>query len=446
VSWLAENRAVLKSVNYAYSHIPKICPRATHQARSGRCWLFAALNTMRYHLIEQLNLNDSFELSEAYLFFYDKIERSLHFMEKIIELRDLPVHHPVIHGMLTYFSPVTDGGMWSFFVNLILKYGIVPKSCYGENFNSMNTDDMNSVLHAKLGQFAAELRSSALSSEELQKLVRTQYMPEIYTLMVKFLGEPPSEFQWCYHESGESFESVRSRGTYRCVPNLTPRIFYETYLEPEFRLGNKVVLRHDPRDSSEYYRTYHVEHVGQMVGGRPEVALNVPWDVLSRTAATEVMNGHHLWFGADVCKDLNDEHGILSTEAYDYNSLLNTSVDMDKATSLDTYLSCPSHAMALVGVDVVDNSPDHVVKWKVENSWGEFNGGADPGYLLMTQAWFQRYGYEVVVDRDALDQQASEAYDKYEYDPIVLPYNDAFGAVARNCKQCSMRASLREQE
>ena len=40
----------------------------TNQERSGRCWMFASLNTLRYELMHRWNLED-FEFSETYLFF-----------------------------------------------------------------------------------------------------------------------------------------------------------------------------------------------------------------------------------------------------------------------------------------------------------------------------------------------------------------------------------------
>ena len=38
----------------------------TNQERSGRCWMFASLNTLRYELMHRWNLED-FEFSETYL-------------------------------------------------------------------------------------------------------------------------------------------------------------------------------------------------------------------------------------------------------------------------------------------------------------------------------------------------------------------------------------------
>lgn len=45
----------------------------TNQRRSGRCWMFASLNTLRYELMHQWGLDD-FEFSETYLFFWDAME------------------------------------------------------------------------------------------------------------------------------------------------------------------------------------------------------------------------------------------------------------------------------------------------------------------------------------------------------------------------------------
>jgi bleomycin hydrolase len=431
IEWLAENRKYISQIDYAYSHIPEKCPKPTCQDNSGRCWLFASLNTIRHNLINKFNLNDTFELSETYLFFFDKIERSLYFLEKMVEFKDQPIHDMYVNGMITYFAPTTDGGTWSFFVNLIKKYGILPKSCYGEGYNSRDTSSMNEFLYAKLGEFTTEIRDAELSEEELQTKVRDEYMPEIYSLMVKFLGEPPKEFNWNYHEAGESFEDGRQRGTFRSVKDLTPMKFFLEYVEPDLNISTKVVLRHDPREGSPDYRTYCVEHFGAMVGGKPDITLAVPWEVLSETAARAVMNGHQLWFSADVGKSMSYEHGILSTEAFDFEKLLNTKFVKDKAADLDVRISAPTHAMVLVGVDVEDDDPAKVSKWKVENSWGEHSGGMDPGYLMMTQGWFAKYGYEVAVDIECLDEETRQAYDKYEFDPIYLPFNDAFGAVAR---------------
>ena len=55
----------------------------TNQRSSGRCWMFAALNTLRYELMHRWNLED-FEFSETYLFFWDAMEKSNTYLENVL--------------------------------------------------------------------------------------------------------------------------------------------------------------------------------------------------------------------------------------------------------------------------------------------------------------------------------------------------------------------------
>ena len=48
--------------------------KVTDQKASGRCWMFAALNTFRHKMIASFQLED-FELSQAHTFFWDKYEK-----------------------------------------------------------------------------------------------------------------------------------------------------------------------------------------------------------------------------------------------------------------------------------------------------------------------------------------------------------------------------------
>ena len=42
------------------------------QKQSGRCWMFAALNTMRHDMQQKFNLPEDFELSQSYQFFWKR--------------------------------------------------------------------------------------------------------------------------------------------------------------------------------------------------------------------------------------------------------------------------------------------------------------------------------------------------------------------------------------
>mmetsp|Transcript_21329 Transcript_21329/g.21646 ORF Transcript_21329/g.21646 Transcript_21329/m.21646 type:complete len:137 (-) Transcript_21329:463-873(-) len=68
-----------------------------------------------------------------------------------------------------------------------------------------------------------------------------------------------------------------------------------------------------------------------------------------------------------------------------------------------------------------------VLKWRVENSWGE--EGADKGYYLMTDSWFDEYMYQVVVDKSIL---TSEILALLATPATILPAWDPMGALAKD--------------
>ena len=114
-----------------------------NQERSGRCWMFASLNTMRYRTIKKYNLK-TFELSQAYPLFWDKLEKSNWFLENILDTLDEPLSGRLVSYLLQ--DPIGDGGQWDMFKSLVKKYGVVPKEAMPETACSRNTREMDSYL------------------------------------------------------------------------------------------------------------------------------------------------------------------------------------------------------------------------------------------------------------------------------------------------------------
>ena len=82
---LALNREIVRNHDKLFSH--KIDVKGiTNQKSSGRCWLFAGLNSLRYAVIDKHKL-DEFEFSQIYFTFWDKLEKSNTFLEYIIDFR-----------------------------------------------------------------------------------------------------------------------------------------------------------------------------------------------------------------------------------------------------------------------------------------------------------------------------------------------------------------------
>ena len=93
----------------------------SNQKASGRCWMFAALNTFRHKLISDFKL-ESFELSQAHTFFWDKYEKSNWFLEQIIATADQEIGSRKVKFLLD--TPQQDGGQWDMVVSLFEKYGV----------------------------------------------------------------------------------------------------------------------------------------------------------------------------------------------------------------------------------------------------------------------------------------------------------------------------------
>lgn len=102
----------------------------TNQRRSGRCWMFASLNTLRYELMHKWGLDD-FEFSETYLFFWDAMEKSNAYLENVLSTLDEPTDSRLFQEV--NYGPADDGGWWQMFAALVDKYGLVPKNAYPES-------------------------------------------------------------------------------------------------------------------------------------------------------------------------------------------------------------------------------------------------------------------------------------------------------------------------
>ena len=167
--------------------------KVTNQKQSGRCWMFAALNTMRVEVMKKLNL-ENMELSQNYTLFYDKLEKANYFLESILDTVDEPTDGRLISWLL--MAPLNDGGQWDMLANIIRKYGIVPKEAMPETFSSSCTREITPWMTKKLREFACTLRTAyakGASMEELQEK-KQEMMSVIYRMLVIALGKPPKTF------------------------------------------------------------------------------------------------------------------------------------------------------------------------------------------------------------------------------------------------------------
>ncbi|MBV9577001.1 MAG: C1 family peptidase [Chloroflexi bacterium] len=383
----------------------------TDQKQTGRCWMFAGLNLLRFSARQVLGVKE-FELSQNYLMFWDKLERANYFLEAIIASADRDVDDRSVAFLLD--QPLSDGGQWNMFINLVNKHGLVPKSLMPETNSSSNSRRMNGVLRAKLREGARRLREMHADGATVDALrsVKNEYVQTVHRMLSIHLGTPPQHFEFQWRTSAGAFERTEE---------ITPREFAARFVK--LPLDQYVCLVHDPRKANPYGQTYTVEYLGNVVGGRRVTYLNVEMALMKQIAQRTLEDGEPVWFGCDVGKQMRRDLGLMDRDLYDLDSVYDTSFELDKAARLEYGETRMTHAMLFTGVDVVEGRSR---RWRVENSWGPDPG--QKGFFTMNDSWFDEFTFEIAARRSYLPTTLQAAL---ELEPTRLPPWDPMGALAR---------------
>ena len=395
ISTLAINGENLSMIDTHFSHRVKT-KGITNQKSSGRCWLFTGLNVLRAKVIDKFDL-PGLEFSQNYNSFYDLLEKSNLFLQAIIDTKDLPLEDRKVDWLLK--NAIGDGGQFTGVSNLIMKYGVVPKSAMPETYQSNNTSNMTMILKLKLREFALELRELKPAKAAERKV---EMLTEIYRILVECLGVPPTEFEWArYNKQGELVSSKK----------YTPKSFYEEYIGEDLE-KNYIMIMNDP--SREYNKVYEIEYDRHVYDGENWLYINLPIERVKELAIASIKDNTAMYFSCDVGKFFDRKKGTLDLANFDYASLFNTSFPMDKKQRIQTFSSGSSHAMTLIAVDL--DAEGKAKKWMVENSWGAASGYK--GCVIMTDEWFEEYMFRVVVERKYVPEDILKML---EQKPIMLP-------------------------
>ena len=388
--------------------------KVADQKQSGLCWVFAALNTLRHPMQAKFKIKD-FELSQGYIFFWDKLEKSNYFYENVIKTADLKIGDRKIDFLMA--TPQQDGGQWDLICGLLEKYGVVPKSIMPDTASRINSSELNHVLNSKLRKDAVQLRKLVNDGVSLSEVETTKehMLSEVYRMLVYTIGEPPTQFSWSYRDDNQQFHQVE---------NITPQEFYKQYIN--LNLADHISTINAPTTDKPYNHVYTVELLGNVVGGRQVRHLNLELQDFKQAAIKQLQAGEAVWFGSDISQMSDRKTGIMDTKLYDLNGLFNIDLNMTKAQRLDYGESMMDHAMVITGVDL--NNDQQPTKWKVENSWGEKVG--TKGYFVMSDAWFDQFVYQLVIDKQYLPEKLQQVYEQEKDAPKVLVPWDPMGALA----------------
>ncbi len=405
----------LKNLNYV-----------ANQKSSGRCWIFSALNIIRNAMMNKYDLPPSFELSQSYLMYYDKIERSNSFCEALYDMyisknktfKDLRDDNIIM-------NTTDDGGTWDMFVKLIEKYGIMPKTFFIDSNSAGKSADMNILIKNMKMKFTMKVfeehAKNPLSRKDFD-IYKTEYIKEMYRVLTMLLGLPKESFEWEYYNKD---------GVYKSKNKHTPLSFYNKIVKPCINPKQYMAIINDPRN--EYGKIYTLDtKISVLDKGRSYTStyFNVPMDVIKEASLRSIKDNRAVWVGCDVSKSIHYDKGVMDDKTIMDMDIIGVNLDMTKKNEIETTVAGPTHAMAITGVRYDDDKKNYI-RWKIENSWGaedDLNG-----YLSVTDSWFDRYVFITAVDikylpKKYLDILMDELEHKRftEFDP-----RDPFGVLAQ---------------
>ena len=387
------------------------------QQSSGRCWMFSGLNVLRANFAKAHADTDAtdalhgavVEYSQAYLFFYDQLEKANLMLQGTIDNARKPMDDTRVQFF--FKNPLNDGGTFCGVADLTEKYGLVPMSVMPETYNSDNTSRMSKLIASKLREYGLELRRMVASGKTAAQLRarKTEMLGTVYHMLAMTLGEPVKTFTYTFRDKD---------GKALLTKTFTPKSFYDATVGHPLN-GTFIMVMNDPR--RPYHKTYEVAYDRHTYDGHNWKYLNLPMEEIARLAIASLKDGHKLYSSYDVGKQLDRKSGFCDTDNYDYATLFGTTFPMDKADRIATFDSGSTHAMTLTAVDL--DAKGQPLKWKVENSWGATYGYK--GCLIMTNRWFNEYMFRLVVNKKYASSQLLAEFDQKPTE--VMPEDPLFG-------------------
>ena len=410
------------------------CGEITDQKSSGRCWIFAGLNMLRISLLKDKQFGEKFSFSQNYINFWDKMERANYFLNKMVELGNLPFDDQRMQNVLE--RVFVQGGEWELFANIVEKYGVVPSKAMKETKNSESAAKYMKFLSDYLRERGGRLHILSSERADIAKInaVMEQTLKVVYNVSVGHLGEPPKKVEWKNKEGKlQRMKPVEFRDL--CGIDLSTKV----------HLTNLPYL--------DYNIPIVVEDVSNMVGGMQLKGFNVSMEVMKEAIRKSIKKDDAV-LSASETKDLDKNKAVMSLDspaAYEVFEI-DRSLNLSKADRLQYRSTRIAHAMLLIGCDdpwtnryegeSLDELDDPCTNryegesfdelpetagplWQVENSWGK----EICPKIFMTDSWFDEYCYGVVVDKKYLPEETKEILANPDLEPTILPGYDPYGRI-----------------
>lgn len=369
------------------------------QKGSGRCWLFAGINMIKYHVAKNMNIEPTnIDLSKAYLTFFDKLEKMNTIYERVIHSKKID------YAILNDEETVSfgEGGWYQYFKELIKKYGMLPARYMKESQPADNSFVLCRILQEKVLRGVYELKQLKENNASLEALrkKKQELLTNDYEILAKAYGEPVTSFDLEYRDKDKNL-IVKE--------NMTPLQFRDEYLT--LNLDDFVSIGNVPSYNKEYYRLYQVNECESVYEVSTFQFLNLPIHEVKELVIKQLKDSTPVWFGSNVSKMKDMKSGVMDSRIYNYRDIFHFDL-LTKEEALNFHDIQISHAMSFVGVHL--NELQKPLRWKVENSWGTKD---NDGLFVMNDNFFSDFVMSVMVHKKYLAEKQLKAL---ETKPIIL--------------------------
>ena len=124
--------------------------------------------------------------------------------------------------------------------------------------------------------------------------------------------------------------------------------------------------------SRDFNKLYRLEHGRNLYEKQDTAFINISLEDMKIATLQSILSDDPVWFAADIGNQQEKDSGILHPDVLLIDDVYNLKpVTISKAERIMLGSVSANHAMVFMGVDYVD---DKIVKWLVENSWGDKSG------------------------------------------------------------------------
>lgn len=373
-----------------------------------KCWIYCGLNNIKYNMAENLNIDlNNFALSNNYIAFFDKLEKSNNVYENIINLNNIDWEYIDKQDFIE--NCVCEGGHWKWFVSIVNKYGLMPYEYMPDVYESLNAKTITGIYSDKVKKDCIKLLNAKKENKNIIELreMKQIFLEENYSLLSKILGEPKAKFDFEYKDKDLKYVKYEK---------MTPIEFKNKFLTIE--LNDFVSLGNLPMYNKEYYKLYRQKYTGNIYKNSYVDFLNLPINEIKELVICQLKDNMPVYTRINLWKYRDKKSGVLDTRLYNYKKSLGIDL-LTKEEALNTHDIFPHHCISICGVNINDDGVPQ--RWKAEDNYG--TDEKVNGYYVMNDNYFDEFVLQAIINRKYLSEEQLKMLNQ---EPIEFEIRDPF--------------------